>query len=311
MMKKYISLALLATILVTLSIRLYYGELPLLLSSLLWSLAIIFIYYKCRNSENVNFYRTIFFSVIAGAFLLEMHLFFGNNAEGKGTLAGTATLLPYCHIGMAGNLLHVAYNQFLAFFTGTWGKYGALSIGILWLVVLLATGSAFCSWICFFGGVDNLFCRALPKAVIKLPHTKRFREFQLAVFLFVSFLALLYMEPVFCTWLCPFKINEALGNPNDRMYSAQIIVSFAVIALILVLIPVLSKKRFFCSTTCPFGALPALLQKISPYKLKIDSLKCVRCGQCFSKCPSFAVDKTGEEYSINKYCNLCYACVET
>lgn len=296
-MKKYLWALVLGLVLIALSLRLYIGDRSLLLISALWSGCVAYLYFKCANRTNL--YRTIFFSIIAVTFLLEMHTFAN---------AG-ATTLPYCHIGMAGNVMHTAYNQVLAIINSNWQRYGALSIGILWLLVLLVAGQSFCGWICFLGGVDNLFSQVLKKPLIKLHATKRFREFQIAFFIFITFMSLFYIEPVFCRWFCPYKISNYIFNPNDGLHTVQIIVTIFVSVVIVFLASIIFRKRAFCSTLCPFGALPPMIHKISPYKMKIDQDKCVKCDLCFKECPSFAIDRTDNVYSITRYCNLCYRCV--
>jgi polyferredoxin len=89
----------------------------------------------------------------------------------------------------------------------------------------------------------------------------------------------------------------------------QIIVTIFVSVVIVFLASIIFRKRAFCSTLCPFGALPPMIHKISPYKMKIDQDKCVKCDLCFKECPSFAIDRTDNVYSITRYCNLCYRCV--
>jgi len=299
-MKKYISVFFLAAILIALSLRLYMHERVLLVISILWSCGIAYLYFKCARTKSVNLYRTIFFTIITFAFLFEMHAIFGKESA----------FLPYCHIGMAGNFFHTIYSQVLAIFNSNWAKYGALSIGFLWLgVLLLAIGQSFCSWGCFLGGADNLFSQILKKPLVKLPATKRIREFQIAFFIFIAFMSLLYIEPVFCKWFCPYKAATFIFNPNDGEYSLQIFMTMFVIAVVVFLSSIIFRKRAFCSTLCPFGALPPMIHKISPYKMKIEQDKCTKCGKCLNECPSFAIEKIDDVYGINRYCNLCYRCV--
>lgn len=231
------------------------------------------------------------------AFLVEMHFF-----------EDTPGLKPSCHIGMAANLFQIMYHQFLCLMHATWFKYGALSIGVLWLLVMLTVGQGFCSWVCFFGGIDDTVSQCLKRPLIKVPSTKKVREFQLAVFVFFLLISFLSVEPIFCTWLCPFKVTNEIINPHSSTFLLQTIIFIAIGVFFLILLPLVTKKRFFCSAICPFGALPPLLDRGVPYKISIDQEKCLFCKKCLNVCPSFAIEEKGDKLMINRYCTLCYRC---
>ena len=282
-----------------LSFFVYSEQTKLLVTAIVWVGIISFIHFLMNKTSKVSFYRTIFFVSLTIAFLLEMHVFFKKETS----------FLPYCHIGMAGNMLHVFYNEFLSVSNFTFAKYGALSIGILWLFVVLINGGGFCSYVCFFGGVDDSLSRILKKPLIKIPPSVRIREFQFASLIFFIFISFLYSQPVFCQWVCPLKLSDSIINPNSRTFIFQTAIFISVGLIFLIILPFLTKKRCFCSMICPFGALPPLVNKIIPYKITVDHSSCINCGKCMDVCPSFAIDRKDKGIKITRFCTLCMRCV--
>lgn len=283
----------------TLSFFIYSAKPKLFVMSIVWVGVISILHLLMKKKSRISFYRTIFFATLAIAFLLEMHVFFKKETS----------FLPYCHIGMAGNMLHIFYNEFLSVSNFTFAKYGALSIGILWIFVILINGGGFCSYVCFFGGIDDSLSRILKKTLIKLPLSVKIREFQLAVLIFFVFISFLYSRSIFCQWVCPLKLWDSIINPNSRTFMFQTGLFIFTGLIFLIILPFLTKKRCFCSIICPFGALPPLFNKIIPYRITIDSSLCNCCGKCINVCPSFAIDKTNKEVKITRFCTLCMRCV--
>jgi polyferredoxin len=283
------------------SVLLYHAHALLLTTALLWSLGLFLLHYHLVKSQKIHFYRAIFFILLAVTFLAQLHL--GKQEENN--------LLPYCHLAQAGNLLSSLYHQFLALIYSSWGRFGVLSIGLSWALALLAVGGSFCSFICFFGGVDDALSQVLKKPALHLGPHWRLRDFQLAFFIFLILVTLNTSENVFCLWVCPYKITPALLNPIAPQYAWQKLSYLTIAAGALFLLPILTKKRFFCSTLCPFGALPPLLARWLPYRLSINPRRCTGCGQCEKICPSFALERTkGEDkIQLNRFCTFCARCL--
>ena len=283
----------------TLSFFIYSAQTKLLVAAGVWCGIISFLHLLMKKTSKISLYRTIFFATLAIAFLLEMHVFFKKETS----------FMPYCHIGMAGNMLHVFYNEFLAVSNFTFAKYGALSIGILWIFVILINGGGFCSYVCFFGGIDDSLSRILKKPLIKIPPSVKIREFQLAALIFFVFISFLYSQPIFCQWVCPLKLLDSIINPNSRTFVLQTVLFIFVGLIFLIVLPFLTKKRCFCSIICPFGALPPLFNKVIPYKVTVDNSSCNCCGKCMNICPSFAINRKNKEVKITRFCTLCMRCV--
>jgi polyferredoxin len=217
-------------------------------------------------------------------------------------------LEPYCHIGLAGNFIHTGFNQYLALAGPAWVSYGPLSLGLLWLLVVLAVGGAFCSWVCFFGGVDDA-CSSLRRPVFRIPNASRIRVFQLALLLVIAGVSFTQREAEFCRMLCPFKLTGGIAATQAHAGLSWAVSFLLVGGVFAVGLPVLTGQRTFCSGVCPFGAIPPLAAKLVPYRMTVDAGACSGCGACARACPSFAIDTTAGGIAINRYCTSCLRCV--
>lgn len=326
MTMKYFKNILLLILWAALAVRVYHGSTPALVTALAWCAALGFFYWNLERSGKPDRARAFYFFSLALFFLLGLHLGGFEAATGK-------SIQPYCHLSLAGNVLSIGAQQAQAFLGGNYGRYGFLGLGLLWLLVLLVCGGGFCSRVCFFGGWDDAFSRVRKKPVLRVLDSlggTRVREFQLALFLFLAFMTYSQGVSEFCLWVCPFKrpVGEVL-DPSSRVYVAQLVAYGVIAVLFVVILPILTRKRTFCSTLCPFGALPPLIQKWMPYQVKIDPDTCTACRVCETECPSFAIEtvkrpsaqdgkpleagalkrKDIYETRITRYCTLCMRCV--
>jgi NAD-dependent dihydropyrimidine dehydrogenase PreA subunit len=82
------------------------------------------------------------------------------------------------------------------------------------------------------------------------------------------------------------------------------------IGLVIVL-PLLTKRRIQCGLFCPFGAMQSLLNKINVFEVRIDPDQCSQCQQCIRTCPTFSLDKgsleTGKPLIT---CTKCTQCID-
>ena len=208
----------LLVLLAALGVILHRGNMALAVVSVVWALAVAAFLYRINTGGRPGTWRTFYFASLAGFFLLGMHG------------GGSGEPVP-CHVGMAGNLLQPIWAQWLAATNGTWAKYGALSLGVVWLAVILAMGGGFCGWTCFFGGVDDAFSRAIRKPLLRLPPSLKVREFQAALAIFLVAASFGWMEPVFCQWFCPFKETKGVLDETLGVFPVQRALQFGVIGL--------------------------------------------------------------------------------
>lgn len=276
---------------------------PLLYAKLIWSLVVSGLGFCIYRNGTISKYRSILFILIAFFFFLEFKLF--------RFLSFADTITPYCHIAQAPTLLNFVYSQFLAITSGEWRVWGALSLGFLWLLIIFTIGGGICSWVCFYGGLDEACSKVAKIPLIKLKISRMWRDFPIAFLIFLLSISFLQGLPVFCTWFCPFKMTEAFWENYPVIRAVQAVLFWSILIGFVILLPILTKKRTFCSLICPFGALVSLCSKASPYKVTINQEKCISCGKCQEACQVFAIEKGDmHKYQISNFCNRCARCID-
>lgn len=259
--------------------------------------------------------RGIFFSASALAFI---PTFIAQLIEARGHMAVTgaeviSAQVPFCHIAITTSILPAALFRTLDFsaqLSGTRASFYPMLV--YWLLSLLTVGRGWCSWVCFYGGIEDGLAALPRKAILDLGRKgSAFRRINLAVLAFVALAGLATLVPVYCEWLCPFKLVTEYSAPSDmRRYLALIIFVGLFLGLVVVL-PLLSKRRTQCSILCPFGAMQSLLDKVSPFRVAIDTDACVSCGACDKACPMVALDAAsragGEPASSCVKCGRCFS----
>jgi ferredoxin-type protein NapH len=86
---------------------------------------------------------------------------------------------------------------------------------------------------------------------------------------------------------------------------------FSLFAGLVVVLPVMTKKRTQCSYLCPLGAVNSLSNKITPFTIKIDKNACNECYKCVEVCPLFALSKENiQEGKVSIFCSKCGKCVD-
>ena len=173
-----------------------------------------------------------------------------------------------------------------------------LSLYVAGLLVVFGTllGRFVCGFLCPFGLVqDLLFKIPFVRKIRKLPGEKGLRWLRF-IFL-VIFVILLPMfviditglgEPWFCKFVCPAGTLEG-GVPlvllNSAMRGAAgFLFKWKLLILIITLLSSIVIYRPFCRYICPLGAIYGIFNKISFYRIKIDTEKCTKCGACQKAC---------------------------
>jgi len=276
---------------------------PIFYAKLIWSLVVSFLGFCIYRSGAIAKYRSILFILIAFFFFCEFKLF--------RFLSFANAIPPYCHIAQASTLLNFIYSQYLAVTSGDWRIWGALTLGFLWLLIIFTIGRGICSWVCFYGGLDEAFSKVANKQLIKLNRPGPWRDFPIAFLIFLLIMSFLQGLPFFCNWFCPFKLTEAFWDSHPVVRAAQSVLFWSALSVFVVILPIITKKRIFCSLICPFGALVSMCGNVSPYKVVINETKCILCGKCQDVCPVFAIeDKNSKEYKISLFCNICGKCID-
>jgi polyferredoxin len=255
---------------------------------ILWAFVTV-IFFQINHTGDFPRYRRIFFVALALLFFPD---FIGQLLEGRGSMAISekavfSNNVPFCHIAITTVTLPFILTGKVIFPASVRWIYMML---IIWLGATLTIGRGWCSWACFYGGWDDGASRLARKARLKIaPGDNRFRLFSFVILAFSVLASLSALATIYCDWLCPFKaITEFAPIDSLRAYIMTILFILLFFGLVLIL-PVLTRKRFQCTSFCPMGALQSLLNPISLYRIRIDPSRCQQCMACVNVCPTLSL----------------------
>jgi Pyruvate/2-oxoacid:ferredoxin oxidoreductase delta subunit len=181
----------------------------------------------------------------------------------------------------------------------------------LWLLATVILGKAWCSYGCFFGGLDEGFSSIAKKARLRKINPK-WRLVPWAILVAIVLLSAATFEPIYCMWLCPFKAVTEFPEVRSVQTAVQFGIFIALFLGLVVVLPYLTKRRTQCAFFCPFGAFQSIFSRTSIFDIRIDKEKCgAGCVLCQNNCPTLAIDKesiqSGKTLST---CLRCGACVD-
>lgn len=263
------------------------------------------------HSGKTDKYRAILFVTYAFCFILS---FIVNLIEVRGSMMYTGENMlkndiPFCHIVTPMVLIPAALNRTIIFPGSLLEGFASIgSMLVLVIGVFIALGRGFCSWGCFYGGVEDGFSRLARKPRLKLDGSK-LRYLPFAVLIVVALTSAISFTPTYCIWLCPFKAVTEFEKITSVIVLIQTFIFVALFIGLVIVLPVLTKKRTQCSFLCPFGAFASFANKINPFTIRIDRNKCVNCKLCAAACPNYSLDeqaiKTGKPYLTCLKCGKC------
>jgi len=180
----------------------------------------------------------------------------------------------------------------------------------LWLAATLVLGKGWCSYGCFFGGIEEGMA-GFPKKARITKIDRRWRWMPWAVLAAVVLLSAATLEPVYCMWLCPFKTVTEYPQVRSLETAIQAGIFLSLFMGLVIVLPFLTKKRTQCSFLCPFGAFQSIFNKTDVFAIRVEPSKCIDCVLCENSCPTFSIDrksaKTGKPLMS---CMKCGACVD-
>jgi polyferredoxin len=264
---------------------------------------------RAKPIQRYRFLIQVAFALLCLWIGIEFHYFV------KGLEAGNLANLPSRPPGVEGFLpISSLMSLYYFFLTGLVHPAHPAGLFILVAIILLsvAFGKSFCSWLCPVGFINEL---------LGTIHDKIFkRRLALPPWLDWPLRSLKYLLLLFFVWAIFVKMSalalEAfLNTPYNVMADVKMYYFFADISklalIVLVALFVLSIliRNFWCRFLCPYGALLGLTSLLSPTKIKRDPVKCIDCGKCAKACPShIKVDKVLTV--ISDECHSCMNCVD-
>ena len=258
-------------------------------------------------------YRSILFISYAVCFIIS---FITHLIELRGSMAiSGANMLdgrtPFCHIVIPMTLIPAALTKTIIFPGTIIGGFASIaSMFVLWIGASLALGRGFCSWACFFGGLDDGFSRIFKKPLIKNINLK-WTYLPYAVLFVVVVMAALTLSPTYCAWLCPYRTVTEFAEITSLKILMQTIIFVSLFIALVIVLPLLTKRRTQCGLFCPFGAFQSFTNKVNVFEVRIDQEKCVKCKRCLQVCPTFSVDEGSiNEGKMRITCTKCGKCID-
>jgi len=144
--------------------------------------------------------RATLFITMAVGFVLS---FIPNLIELRGSMTYSAVDIwdnktPFCHMVIPMTLIPAALKQTIIFPGSLVDGFAAIgTMLVIWLTASLTLGRGWCSWVCFYGGLDEGCSRLRRKPVIRAID-RRWTYVPVAVLLSVMLLSALTLSPTYC-----------------------------------------------------------------------------------------------------------------
>lgn len=222
---------------------------------------------------------------------------------------------PFCYLPIPLLILPAAFTKSLVFPGsilpgGGMSGGGMAAMAGIWLAITLVVGKGWCSYVCFFGGIEEGMAAVPAKPKIR-KIDRRWRYGPWAVLLVMVLMSLALFEPAYCMWLCPFKAVSEYVAARNTVGLIQNGIFVALFAGLVIALPLLTKKRTQCSFLCPFGAFQSIFNKTSVFDVKIDKARCTPCVLCQKSCPTMSItDESIRKGETLMSCMKCGACVD-
>ena len=258
-------------------------------------------------------YRAILFITMAVCFVIG---FVSNLIEVRGSMAlSTEDMLsgetPFCHMVIPMTLIPAALTKTIIFPGSILeGFANVASMFVIWIGVSLALGKGFCSWGCFFGGLEDGFSRLRKKAVIKkIP--RKWTYLPYGVLAAIVLISALTLSPTYCEWLCPFKTVTEFEEVTSFKVLIQTFIFLSLFIGLVIVLPILTRRRTQCGLFCPMGAFQSFTNTVTSVDVRIDREKCKDCMSCVSLCPTFSLDAGSiARGRTRNSCTRCGKCID-
>ena len=219
-----------------------------------------------------------------------------------------------------------------------------MMLGIIILVLAIAVGRAWCSWICPMGTILEWTPSRRPtrKKLDIHPYWRQVKYFVLFTVLIgaaLGSLTVMILDPITLlfrtvtsvvlpavrivitsmeSWLYQFAAFQPAVEWFDNLVRGTLLVEsnfyLPSIVIAVVFVGILSlnaiRSRFWCRYLCPLGALLGLVSKASQVRYRVDQGKCISCQRCALTCPTGAIDPDDKFAANSAECITCLECVE-
>ncbi len=157
------------------------------------------------------------------------------------------------------------------------------------IIITAVAGRVFCGWACSFGAIGDWVYQIgqaiqekIKKKIPKLPEKVQMlmQKMKYLILLFVLLMCFIGRGD-FVTKNSPWTVFSLITSGGDISEY-----KIGIALMIIILIGMVVKERFFCQFLCPFGAVFSLMPHIPFVKLKRRSENCIpNCTLCKRNCP--------------------------
>jgi ferredoxin-type protein NapH len=283
------------------------------ISTYLSILFMVSVFFLMMYTGKTYRYRRIFFVALAFCFVFS---FITTLIQYRGSIILKADNFlkgetPFCHLVIPSTIIPAILDRTILFPGSMLTGFAAIGFMlIIWLGASLVLGRGWCSWICFYGGMDE-GCSAVGKKPIlkRLPKALPFLPY--AVLAFSVIVSILTLSPAYCGWICPFRAVTEFEEVASFTVLIQTVIFVSLFIIFMLVLPFLTKKRSQCSFLCPFAAFQQLANGLSIFTIRIDRVRCVDCGKCIRECPTYSLtEKSLKKGKTLLNCSRCGKCID-
>lgn len=181
---------------------------------------------------------------------------------------------------------------------------------VIWSIVTAVAGRIYCSSVCPFGTMLDVFGHLghLKKGYFYSTPRKLTRR---SIFV-IALIALLLGIPVMFDLLDPASAFSRIAAWSFAPLVRPVAFSLGAGICALVTISVAgaiaaSRGRLICNTVCPVGTFLAEISRFSIYHIDINTDKCIGCGRCTERCKAECIDPSAHTVDPAR-CVLCFNC---
>jgi ferredoxin len=153
-----------------------------------------------------------------------------------------------------------------------------------------------------YGGLDEACSRIARKPFLK-SIDRRWTYVPLAVLIAVVLTSAATLSPTYCQWLCPFKSITEFEAITSVKILFQTFIFVALFVGLVIVLPLLTKKRTQCALLCPMGAFQGWTNFANLHRIAVDRDACTHCNLCVKSCPTLSItpESVAEARALDLY----------